>query len=131
MKNKILIAILLISTAITFAGASIIKFSAKSQSDGSISIFWQATIETNLKHYEIERRTVNGGFGWIATIEPEADKNYEYIDNNAYKSSASVYSYRLRIVDNDGSVSYTEEFPVRHNVSSVKRTWGSIKALFR
>jgi len=131
MRNRILIAFLLLTSAIVFAGASILKFSVKSQNDGTIVVFWQASAESNLKHYEVERKTVNGSFGYVGTVEPREDKNYEFVDNSAYKVTDAVYSYRLKIVDNDGSTSYSNEVPVRPNVSSVKRTWGSIKALFR
>ncbi len=44
----------------------------------------------------------------------------------------SFYAYGLVIVDQDGSRSEPMHTFVTHNgVSSVKRTWGSIKALFR
>jgi len=130
MKNRILIAFLLLTSVITFAGADILKLSARSQ-NGNVVVFWQASNETNLKNYVVERKTVNGSFIDVGTVEPRSDKNYEFVDQSAFKSSEVLYVYRLRIVDADGSVSHSWEVAVPHNVSSVKRTWGSIKALFR
>ena len=59
--------------------------------------------------------------------------NYEYTDQTAFKTNDQVYKYRIEIVDKDGSLSYSKEMSVLHNngISGVKRTWGSIKALFR
>ena len=130
MKKKLLISFIILTFSVIYAGVNLLSYSVKSQ-DGNVIISWQTASETNLKNYVIERKTVNGNFVEIATVEPRADKTYEYIDQTAYKTTDAVYVYRLKIVDNDGTVSYSDERPIAHNVSSVKRTWGSIKALFR
>lgn len=129
MKKILPILIVIISAISVFAGAFLLKFDVRSE-NGNVILEWQTSSETNLKHYVVERKSVSGGFVDIATIEPRADKTYKYIDQSAYKSNDVIYSYRVRIVDNDGSVSHTDERAVRHDVSSVKRTWGSIKAIF-
>ena len=131
MKNRILIAFLLITSVITFAGSDILKLSARSQS-GNVVVAWQASNETNLKSYIVERKNVNGSFNAVSgEITPQSSKNYEFVDQDLYKTTGTLYVYRLKIVDNDNSISYSWEVAVPHNVSSVKRTWGSIKALFR
>ena len=130
MNKKLLISILLIVATGVFAGVNLISFTVKSQ-DGNIVLNWQVSSENNLKNYIVERSTVNGNFVEIAVVQPEADKNYEYIDKTAFKNSDAVYIYQLAIVDNDGNVTLSDKKSVAHNVSSVKRTWGSIKALFR
>ena len=130
MKLKSTILLIIITAGLLFAGVDLLKFTARS-SGGNIIIDWQTTSETNLRQFVIERKTVNGSFMQIGTVDPRADKNYEYVDQTAFKTYDQLYIYRLKIVDNDGSVSYSAEIAVPHNVSSVKRTWGSIKALFR
>ncbi len=129
MKSKFLILFLITMTVI-YAGVELISFTAKSQ-NGNVILNWQTATETNLKNFVVERKSVDGNFFEIAVVEPRSDKNYQYIDQSAFKTLDAVYSYRLKIVDNDGSVSYSGVQSVYHNVSSVKRTWGSIKALFR
>jgi hypothetical protein len=115
---------------VIYAGAELVSFNAKSQ-NGNVVLNWQTSSETNLKHFVVERKSVDGSYFDIAIVEPRSDKNYQYIDQSAFKTLDAVYSYRLRIVDNDGSSSYSSIQSVYHNVSSVKRTWGSIKQLFR
>lgn len=113
-------------------GAMIAQPGLSAVSDGqSVVLTWQTTSEDNLKNFVIERKPTEGEFVEIASLNPEEDKYYEYVDRTAYKTEEAVYVYRLKIVDNDGSVTYSGEASVLHNVSSVRRTWGSIKALFR
>jgi len=130
MKKKIVISLLLVALSIAYAGAFLTNFSVKSQ-DGNVIIAWQTSSETDVKNFVIQRSTIKGGWIDIATIEPEADHNYEYIDQSAYKTADAIYYYQLKIVDYSGSITYSNKETVAHSVSSVKRTWGSIKALFR
>jgi hypothetical protein len=130
MKKSLYILLFIVTPVLIYAGADILKLSARSQ-NGNIVIFWQSSSESNLKNYVVERKTVNGSFIEVGTVLPRADKNYEFVDQTAFKATETLYVYRLKIVDNDGSISYSWEVAVPHNVSSVKRTWGSIKALFR
>lgn len=129
MKSKLLI-LFLVTLTVIYAGVQLLSFTAKSQ-NGNVVLSWQTSSESNLKHFVVERKSVDGNFFDIAVVEPRSDKNYQYVDQSAFKTLDAVYSYRLRIVDNDGSTSYSGIQSVYHNVSSVKRTWGSIKALFR
>ena len=129
-KIKYFISFIILSALITYAGVNLLKFSVRSQ-NGNVIVSWQTVTETNLNHFVVERKTFNGSFIVLGNVSPRSDKNYEYVDQSAFKTSDQLYVYRLKIVDNDGSVSYSEEKAVAHNVSSVKRTWGSIKALFR
>ncbi len=117
--------------SVLFAGAMISLFQARSEGE-DIILEWQTTQESNLKEFVIQRRTPNGEFTDLSVIVPKGDNSfYSYRDESAYKTSEAFYIYRLKIVDNDGSISYSSEISVSHQVSSVKRTWGSIKALFR
>lgn len=130
-KIKNVIPILLVFTGILLAGADLINFSAKS-SGSNIVVTWQTSNEVNVKQFVVERKTVNGNFIELGVVYPQADRNYEFVDKSAFKSYDQIYVYRLKIVDNDGSETYSWESSVVHNVSGVvKKTWGSIKALFR
>ncbi|MCX6170727.1 MAG: hypothetical protein NTX65_15405 [Ignavibacteriales bacterium] len=132
MKSKYLISFLILLTAgLIIAGVDLRSFTAKS-SGGNVVLNWETNSETNFTYFVVQRKTVNGGYAEIGNIYPKSDRTYEFVDQTAFKTSGQVYVYRLKIVDNDGNVSYSGEVTVAHNsISSVKRTWGSIKALFR
>jgi hypothetical protein len=134
MKKKtiILSLISLLLFSVIFAGVEISSSLTAAPSDGNIVLKWSASNETNLKYYVIERSTYKGSFAEIATVQSRSDMQYKYVDETAYKvSSSTLYIYRLKIVDNDGTVSYSGTASVNNNISGIKKTWGSIKALFR
>lgn len=127
--SSIIITLLLIATV--YAGAFIDYFHARSEGD-DVRLEWKTSDETNLQKFVIERRTPQSSYLEVATITPTGNNSfYSYLDQNTYKTTDIVFIYRLKIVDNDGTVSYFNETTVSHSLSGVKRTWGSIKAMFR
>ena len=124
--------VIALTFSIIYAGAIIQSFEIESD-NGNIILTWQSSTEQNVKQYEILRGPDKDRLTLIATVPAKGDNSlYTYIDENAYKTSDSFYAYGLVIRDNDGSKSEIMHTRILHeNVSSVKRTWGSIKALFR
>ena len=117
--------------AVVYAGAFLDYFQGRSEGE-DVRLEWKTSEEVNLRHFLVERKTPQSVFGEIATIQPKGSNSYyTYLDQSAYKSNDLVFIYRLKIVDNDGQTSHSAEVTVSHNVSGVKRTWGSIKAMFR
>jgi hypothetical protein len=131
MKFKSTILLIVLSVGIIFAGAELSIFNVH-PSGGNVILNWTTTSETNLKCFVIERKSNGGNYYEIGTVKPQDNKNYEYVDATVFKTSGSMYKYRLKIVENNGNSSYIEQTgSVMLDISSVKRTWGSIKALFR
>ena len=130
MKLSYILILILISTAI-FAGTFLEYFQGKSEGE-DIRLEWKTREEVNLQHFKIERKTPQSSYVDIATIEPKGNNSYyTYLDQSAYKVDNMLFIYRLKIVDTNSQVSYSNEVSVSHSVSGVKRTWGSIKAMFR
>jgi hypothetical protein len=98
----------------------------------SIVIEWKTGDETNVNCFQIERKTLQSSYVSIATIPPKgSNSDYTFTDANAYKTTDAVFIYHLKIVDNNNSVSYSNEISVSNGISGIKKTWGSIKAMFR
>ena len=132
MKIKLsqIFIILIIATAV-FAGTFLEYFHGRSEGD-DIKLEWKTKEETNLQNFKIERKTPQSSFVEITTVQPKGSNSYySYLDQSTYKISDMIFIYRLKIVDTNGQASYSSEVSVSHNVSGVKRTWGSIKAMFR
>ncbi len=132
MKNskKLILFVLLFISTIS-AGAMIQFFNARSEGE-SVRLEWQTGKEVNLQKFVIERKTPQSAFIEINTVQPKGDNSYyTYLDESVYKITSTVYIYRLEIVDNNNQVTYTNEVSVSPNISGIKRTWGSIKAMFR
>jgi hypothetical protein len=132
ISKTILIILFAGQISLIFAGAKLTFFNAKSEG-GDIVLEWQTAQETNLKEFIVQRRTLNSKYIDLAKVNPKGDNSlYTYRDESAYKTTDAFFIYRLKIVDTDGSnPHYSAEVSISHNISSVKRTWGSIKALFR
>jgi hypothetical protein len=134
MKTLVVVLVLaVVSTALAVA-LPIKSGSLVARSDGNnVTIQWGTTDESAVKEFGIERRPATGSdFVLVATVAAKgSNSSYEYVDQTAFKTTGSVYQYRIRIVDTNSGVSYSEPISVSHNVSSVKRTWGSLKAMFR
>jgi hypothetical protein len=131
MKKVITTLFVLSLVTLVFAGATLEFFRGKSEND-KVFLEWKSREESALKEYVIERKSLNGDYIPLATIQPKGNNSYyTFIDETAFKSLGSIYYYRLKIVDYNGSISYSNEISIFHSVSSVKRTWGSIKAMFR
>jgi hypothetical protein len=138
MLKKSLFLIFLAAIVTTFAYADIIKSgSIQAFSDGiNITIRWTTENETNVTAFEILRSTsYNGGFVPIATVDPKGPSFYEFVDKSAFRRTATVYYYRIKVILSNGESYFPalNESPVsvNHSVSGVRRTWGSIKAMFR
>jgi len=102
--------------------------------DNNITVQWSSTDESSVKLYEIERRSsANGDFAYLASLQKKGSNSfYQFVDKSAFKTTGTVYYYRIKVVYSNDSFEYSSEVSVPHNVSSVsKRTWGSLKAMFR
>jgi hypothetical protein len=90
------------------------SFSAIAEND-EINLKWTTATETNNQGFEILRSIQNDKQGWQnvgyvagfgTTAEP---KSYSFVDS---KVDAGNYSYRLKQIDFDGTVTYSEEINV-------------------
>jgi hypothetical protein len=135
MRNIAVLLVLLAAVAgMSYAGA-VREGSLNGFSNGtSIVIRWQSDDESRVQRVEIERQVgVDGPFITLREIQLKgSDQAYEYVDDSAFRLSASLYNYRLKVqVAGTSLPVYFGPISVSHNVNSVRRTWGSIKAMFR
>lgn len=120
-------------TSVVFSGA-IREGTMQARSDGSnVTIQWGSTDESSVKEFVIERRSGTvGEFISIAVIAKQGSNSfYEYVDKSAFKTTGTIYQYRIKVVTASGGSEFSNVITISHNVSGVKRTWGSLKAMFR
>lgn len=114
--------------------AAVIRERPTAQSNGSdIVIRWATEDERGVERYDILRRAgTTGDFVTVGTERPKGNySTYEYTDRSVFKAQGGVYQYKVRIVISQGSPLETEIVTVSFLSSAAKRTWGSIKAMFR
>jgi len=128
------IASALLVTAVAISGVILVStFTARS--DGTnITVQWTSDDESGVLRYELERKAgVNGQFMFLVQIPVKGNNSqYVYVDDTAFlRGMESIYYYRVKVDFSNGSSVYYGPIAVSHQVSSVRRTWGSIKAMFR
>lgn len=85
--------------------------------DKSVVLNWVTEQEINHNYFEVERSFDGVSFKAISMVldgfENGSKKNYQFKDNDAELQSKSVVYYRLKQVDNDGKVFYTNTLVVK------------------
>ena len=134
-KIPLIILLLALFSSFVLAGAIISTFEAE-PGFNKVTLKWSTMIESNLKGFEVERSTDSKTFqkvGFVAAAgNSTVKKDYVYEDKTVFKAAATTYYYKLKIVNNDDSFSYFNKvIQVVPQISGVRHTWGSIKAMFR
>ncbi|MGH1362322.1 MAG: hypothetical protein ACRBF0_02120 [Calditrichia bacterium] len=130
MTKRLIPLCLLLFTLSVLADAVIVEFSAEPDRN-KITLRWTTGTEDNVGQYVVERGLNEQDFTRLGNVSATgSDSQYEYVDENL-SNVYSVYYYRLRIENTDGTVQLTDPISVIPNISSFSKTWGSIKALFQ
>lgn len=111
------------------------------RADGnSVAIEWVCTAERAVARFEVERSTDGQTFRSVGFVEPRgAYQVYRFTDSDVLlkggdtqqKVAGRSYSYRIKVIGTDNTISYSSVSSLVHNVSSVRRTWGMIKEMFK
>lgn len=131
-KGYFVFSVIILFSAMLFGGAFLVDFRGYSEGENG-RIEWETGEESNLKHFIIERKTPETS-NWIevVNIQPKGSNSfYSYVDESIFKQNNYAFNYQLKIVENNGQYSYSRSITITLNPSSVKSTWGSIKAMFR
>lgn len=139
MKKTVLFAYIIIIlttfTGLLLASLTLQYFTAKTNNEG-ILIEWKTSDEGGTAKFEIERSAANpDNFIFIKSISATGNNSYySYQDDGVnFKNGegSSIYFYRLKCYQPNGSYTYSNTISVVHAISGIKTTWGSIKAIFR
>ena len=138
MPHRFLLAVVLLLWSSVALGEVIQASSLRAQDDGNgVVVRWTSLDENGVAGYMIERKS--GGSGAFVPLVSQMivakgnSQDYKYEDLTAFKTTGNFYQYRLTPVNGAGQPVGTSYYvSIDHNnVSSVRRTWGSIKAMFR
>jgi hypothetical protein len=132
---RLILPIVVVVLAVSTVFAIVIKDRPTAQSNGSdVVIRWTTVDETGVQKFEVLRRSGwSGDFLVIGTVDQlrGSSSMYEFIDKSAFKADGGLYQYKVRVVNGQSPAPETEVVSVSHVSSAAKRTWGSIKAMFR
>lgn len=80
------------------------SFTGNQSDDKNILLNWQVAAEVNLTKYIIERSNNRVNFNVLAAVTATQLNTYQYLDVN---SQVGINYYRLKLVNKDGSFSYS------------------------
>ncbi|HOV98749.1 MAG TPA: hypothetical protein PK595_04145 [Bacteroidota bacterium] len=123
---------ILLFSVILIAGQVIVEGPTASNAGDNIIIRWKTGDESGVSEFQIWRSGGQGSFMQVGTVSPKGNNSsYEFEDRSVFKTESSVYNYRIAVVFNDNTRSLSSTITVSHLSSTARRTWGSIKAMFR
>lgn len=139
MKRGILILFTLISIAAS--DFLLVKFDAEIQNnvDTGIEVNWITKEDSSVEYYILKRKMSHQStFQKLVDIQKNTAQEtfnglkYTYFDKNVFKQSSSsepivyaLYTYK------NGREDYVSQVDVTYTTTTVRRTWGSIKAMFQ
>jgi hypothetical protein len=97
-------------------------------------VTWRADVEEDVREYELLRKTTmsNDQFVRVYVSRPHGtSKEYMFRDTQVYKSGAEQLDYRLRVVYANGTRQVVTTQSINYTSTAIRRTWGSLKALFQ
>ncbi len=95
---------------------TLVAFSAKLQNN-TVILNWQTTNETNSAFFNIQRSRDGVYFTNIGKVIAKGDGNYNFNDSLIYMPQPSIIYYRLQMVDQNGSNTYSKIVSVPINTA--------------
>lgn len=142
MIKRITAIVITLLTVVPFISeAGVFKPGSPSRAASSgLTIRWETSDESATFKFEVYRREYrSGGMGPLEKIADIAAKGvsssvYQIEDAGIFKTADRVLEYEIRAVDRQGIVIETARMTTVFSTgltSAARRTWGSIKAMFR
>lgn len=116
---------------------------AKSLGD-DVVLEWSMKDELNVEYFKVQKKLVESESNQYIYITGKIETKgngayYRHTDEDSFYSKQSrdriqsdkVKAYRIEATTVSGEKIYSDDTFVTHNVSSVRKTWGMLKEMFR
>lgn len=101
--------------------------------DNDFVVTWEARTEEDAQAYELFRKTAyDEAYELVVSVPSHGTgKEYRFVDDQVYKAASEQVDYRLDVVYTNGLRQQLAERNMNYTPTYVRRTWGSIKAMFQ
>lgn len=128
--NTIAFAFLLVMPLAVRSQTLVLNYFTATPSGSDVMVQWEIPEEGGVSQFKLMRKIDNEtDFKVITTVIPTGSRSYSFLDAAVFKDAPRVVTYQLQITRN--GIVYSYYANLLHNPTSVQRTWGSIKAMFR
>lgn len=136
MKLKILLAFALLTgiflTERSHAQEVIFNYFNINSDGADVLLEWEVQEETVIERFELYRKfNDEGTFIAISTITTNGTGAYQFLDDDIFKNLSRTIFYELHVIIQGKTEPVIVTNSLLHSPTSVQRTWGSIKAMFR
>ncbi|NNE36042.1 MAG: hypothetical protein HKN13_12440 [Rhodothermales bacterium] len=110
-----------------------LKYFNVTEEGKSFILTWESAEEDAVLAYELERKTTfsNNEFLLVKELPTKgADVQYMHRDDQIFKAGGDVVDYRLMAIHSSGAREILVTKSVNYTPTALRRTWGSIKAMF-
>ena len=131
------VALLLCNASVALGQSGVQKAEHRVVKDENVvRLIWQMAEETGVQAYEVRRGTTMSNGNLVIIGKPllahGVNRIYEYVDRELYKEGAlSVAEYEVSAVLANGERRTIFSEKLNYTSTGVRRTWGSIKAMFQ
>ncbi len=139
MKTIKTIAIVFILATLAASANSLLDYFKAWSEGNSVVIEWKCGNELSVSRYELQRSSDGSSYTAVETFYTKGSGSvYKHTDEDVFFKGGSNevqsdtrYYYRVKIINVDNSFVYSSTVSVSPNISSIRRTWGMIKEMFR
>lgn len=133
--------LVILAAVLLFAGWSMrsntaqLDFFKIEKEENNLVISWETVQEDDVREFALYRRTSfsNNQFVAIQKAFPAhgTSKLYKHIDDQVYKSALDKVDYRIEVVYTNGLRQVLSTQSINYTSTALRRTWGSLKAMFQ
>ncbi len=135
MKRIALIGLVVLLTGASLLSGRVRLSSFQINEEGrDFVVTWQSELEEDVRQFELMRRTPNSNDQFVRVFEtPSHGPNLAYMfrDSQVFKSGSEKLDYQLEAVYMNGVREVLRTESVNYTSTAVRRTWGSLKAMFQ
>ncbi|MFT5142543.1 MAG: hypothetical protein ACI80V_000463 [Rhodothermales bacterium] len=132
-RIPIILSVLVLSAASMGYGVKL-EFFEITPNGKDFTVKWQMETEDEVREYELTRRTPYSNQQFVAVQALHAHGvglPYQFVDDQVYKMASEQVDYRLEVIYENGLREVVVTQSVNYTSTAIRRTWGSIKAMFQ
>lgn len=99
-----------------------------------VKLVWQTVTEAGVQGFEVRRRAPTSGSEFFSLGEVRshgAGRTYDFTDDDLYKNAQAMAQYQVWVVFTNGVRQPLFTAEVNYTSTGLRRTWGSLKAMFQ
>ena len=134
MKSFRLIPLVVLLVAAAFPYGVRLESFDVSPEGSAFMLRWQTDQEEQVREFVVSRKTAmsNDSFVEIHSVQAHGvGKPYQFRDDQVFKTAAEQVQYQLEVVYENGTRQVLVVESLNYTSTAVRRTWGSIKAMFQ